>query len=237
MLLVVFLATFSASYGQIFGGKTIRDNGNIIVKERSVNHYNKVIISTPLDVVLVNDPMGKIRLEVSENLEPYLITSVSGNALNIELRSGNRYHIKHKAVVYVPVNETLESILLSGSGDISADHTLNVSSLSCEVSGAGDVELNIQAKSLSLKVSGSGDIEVQGSSEKLTAVVTGAGDISAKNLKSQYVTAKIVGSGDISVFAQKEIKASITGSGDISISGKPAKQDTSVIGSGDINFY
>lgn len=233
---LVLLLAFSVSYGQWFGKETIKDSGNIISKERTVSSYNQVVNSTFLDVVLTDEKMGKVRVEASDNLEPYILTKVENNTLKVELEPKKSFNVKHKAVVYIPVNQDLKRITMTGSGDIMQKHTLNVDKLECSVTGSGDVEINLNANELHLKVTGSGDIEAQGSTKMLNVQVTGSGDVKASKLKALNVLAIVSGSGDIEVYAQNEIKAQVTGSGEISVKGKPAKQDTKVTGSGEVKF-
>lgn len=232
---VVLCLVFSVSYGQQLQ-KTVKDNGNIIVKERILSTYNQVVSKGSTDVILVEGEVGKIRVEASENVEPYILTSVENNTLTISLKQGYNYAFKHKVIVYVPVNQYLKGISVIGSGDISMKNELNVDELQCSVSGSGDISINLNTNKLVLKVSGSGDIKAIGTTNELEAEVKGSGDVEAFELKANIVNAQILGSGDISVYAQNEIVARVTGSGDIKIKGNPQKRDTKTSGSGDITF-
>lgn len=236
LLTLMLLLAFSASYGQSSGKKTIKDSGNIINKERIVSSYDQVVNTTFLDVILTEGEVGKIRLEVSDNIEPYIITKVENNVLKVELEPKTNFNLNHKAIVYVPVNQNLKRIAMVGSGDIKLVHRLKVDKLQCSVTGSGDAEINVQAKELHLQVKGSGDIEAQGETETLHAQLTGSGDIDASKVNANVVNAQLSGSGDIDVHANKEIKATVSGSGDISVKGKPTKQDTKTTGSGEIKF-
>ncbi|GET46090.1 hypothetical protein RCZ01_13920 [Capnocytophaga felis] len=216
--------------------ETIKDNGNIVTKEFVVGEYSKVVNVGSLEVILSKGEMGKVRIEVSDNLEPYISITTEGNSLVIDLDDNYNYDINHKAVVYVPVNEQLNEIKSVGAGHIFLKERLNVHHLKCSSTGAGNIEINIDANELELSLIGSGNFKAEGNSHKLSASITGSGHINAHQNKSEVVTAKISGAGDISVYASKEIKAKITGAGNIIVEGNPEKRDTSVLGAGNIEF-
>ncbi|MDO4782926.1 MAG: head GIN domain-containing protein [Capnocytophaga felis] len=233
---ILFLVTFSVSYGQWFGQKTIKDNGNIINKERRVGNYSSVKLKGFIDVILLKGEVGKVRIEASDNIEPYILTTVKGGEITIELQEGYNYNFKHKVNVYVPVNERLEQISLSGSGDISMKEQIKVENLKCTLSGSGDISVNFDATRLDLSLSGSGDLTVRGNCPEINIKMVGSGDITTDSIRAERVTVQLSGSGDVDVYASKSIKAKVSGSGDISVKGKPELQDTQVIGSGEIHF-
>ncbi|GET46089.1 head GIN domain-containing protein [Capnocytophaga felis] len=233
---ILFLVTFSVSYGQWFGKKTIKDNGNIVNKERQVGDYNSVKLKGFIDVILLKGEVGKVRIEASDNVEPYILTTVKGGEITIELQEGYSYNFKHKVNVYVPVNERLEQVSLSGSGDISMKEQIKVANLKCMLSGSGDISINFDAIRLDLSLSGSGDLIAKGNCPEISIKLVGSGDITTDGIRAEHVTAQLSGSGDIDVYASKSIKARVSGSGDISVKGNPELQDTHVSGSGEIHF-
>lgn len=233
---ILFLVTFSVSYGQWFGKKTIRDNGNIINKERRVGDYTSVKLKGFIDVILVKGEVGKVRIEASDNIEPYILTTIKNGEIIIELQEGYNYNFKHKVNVYVPVNEQLEQVSLSGSGDISMKEQIKVGNLKCTLSGSGDISVNFNATRLDLSLSGSGDLVVTGKCPEIDIKMVGSGDITTDSIRAERVTVQLSGSGDIDVYASKSIKAKVSGSGDISVKGNPELQDTHVSGSGEIHF-
>ncbi|MDO5106157.1 head GIN domain-containing protein [Capnocytophaga sp.] len=232
---IILLLTFSVSYAQK-SIKTVKDNGNIISKERSVGAYNQVINKSPFTLILSEGEVGKIRIETSDNLEPYILTSVQNDALIVEIKSGVNYVTKHKVKIYAAVNQSLNKISLIGSGEVYLKNKLTVDTFDCYLNGSGDMQVNLSANNLNLELMGSGDLNVMGTAHHLKAGLSGSGDIDAEKLKAKIADIQLDGSGDISVYAQEAVKARMTGSGDISIYGKPKKQDSQVVGSGDINF-
>lgn len=234
-LFVVSLMIF-VSCGHNFHRQTIKDEGVIVTKERTLSPYNQIVSTGSFDVVLTEGEVGKVKIEASENIEPYILTEISGGILTISMKSNKSYEFRSKILVYIPVNQSLNKISLTGSGDMDLKFPLKVNNLECVVTGSGDVDLNLISEETNLFIGGSGDIDIKGVTEKFKLGIGGSGDIDAKNFKAEIVEAKIMGSGDIQVNAKSEVNASIFGSGNIVIYGNPQKRNTQIKGSGNIDF-
>lgn len=218
-------------------GKTIKGNGNNVSIERNTGDYDGIAVSGWFDVDLVDGNEGNITLEGEENLLEYIITEVKDGKLVIKTEKGVNLKSsswKSGIRVTVPV-ESINSVTMSGSGDIVGKTTLKTNKFSTSMSGSGDITLDIEADSMNATMSGSGDIKLSGKATDFEATISGSGDIEAYDLEADNVYATISGSADIQVTANKSIKARVSGSGDISYRGNPEKVDTKTAGSGDIS--
>lgn len=236
VILILFVAIVSASCAQSIITKTINDNGNVVLKERSVKPYTEVENVTSFDVILREGNVGNLLIEASDNLEPYIETSVQGDKLKIYLKEGFSYNVKQKVTIYVSVNNNLKAIQLVGSGDVILERGLRLNHLKCSLVGSGDIDIDVEANALDLVLSGSGDLNAKGDCPTLNISLAGSGDIKAQSIKSKNVSANVVGSGDVMVYASEEFKGKVVGSGDILVEGNPKIQDTSVLGTGGIHF-
>lgn len=218
-------------------GKKIKGNGNVVTLQRSVANYDGVSVSGWFDVELIDGPEGELSLEGEENLLDYIITEVKNGSLNIRVKKGANLkpsNWNQGIRVTVPVEE-IESISMSGSGDIVGKTTLKASSFKTAMSGSGDITIDVTAKTMTATMSGSGDMSLSGNVTNFEATVSGSGDIKAYDLTADNVQATISGSADIKVTAKEMLKARVSGSGDISYRGNPKKVDTKTSGSGDIS--
>ncbi len=218
-------------------GKTIKGNGNNVTIERNTGDYDGVSVSGWFDVDLVAGSEGTLTLEGEENLLEYIITEVKNGKLVIKTEKGvnlKTSNWKSGIRITVPV-ESINTVSMSGSGDIVGKTKLKSDNFSTAMSGSGDITLDIETNSLSASMSGSGDITLSGSTTDFEATVSGSGDIEAYDLEADHVNATVSGSADIQVRANKSIKARVSGSGDISYRGNPEKIDTKTSGSGDIS--
>lgn len=231
-LVVLFTASCTAQWG-----KRIKGNGNMTKVERSVGEYDAVGVSGWFDVDLVAGKEGEITLEGESNLLEHIKTEVKNGKLSIKIEKG--YNLKPSSWddgirITVPV-ESINSIALSGSGDIVGKTTIKSNNFKTAMSGSGDITLDIEATSIDASMSGSGDITLNGNTTDFDATISGSGDIKAYGLDADNVNATVSGSADIKVTANKMLKARVSGSGDINYRGNPEKVDTKASGSGDIS--
>lgn len=233
-LLTVFC--FTVSQGQSwFNSKTVRGNGEMTTKNRTVSDYDKVGLTGSMDVQLVAGQEGSLKIEAEENLMEYIETESKGGRLEISVKKG--YNIQpsrnNKIVVTVPFRD-LDGVYLTGSGDITSSDVIKSENFETKITGSGDVKLMVNAKNARASVTGSGDMALRGTAQDFNCKVTGSGDISASDFKCERVDATVTGSGDISVYASEELRASTPGSGDIRYSGNPKKEDFKTFGSGSV---
>jgi len=231
-LVLLFTASCSAQWG-----KRVKGNGNVTTIERSVGEYDAIGLSGWFDLDLVAGNEGEIKLEGESNLLEYIKTEVKNGKLSIKVEKG--YNLRPSSWedgirITVPV-ESVNSIALSGSGDIVGKTTIKTDNFKTAMSGSGDITLDVEANSIDASMSGSGDITLNGSARDFEATISGSGDIKAYGLEADNVDATVSGSADIKVTAKKMLKARVSGSGDISYRGNPEKVDTKASGSGDIS--
>jgi hypothetical protein len=229
---VLFITTLfiSSSYAQKVNG-----NGKLIEKSRSVGSFNGVGVSGSFDVFLVEGDEGKIELSVEENLEQYLITEVKNGTLHIKWEKGVNVRTSRDTKVTVHFKK-LNSVALSGSGDVITKDRISTDLLHVALAGSGDITLEVSAQKLEAAISGSGDMKLSGEAIEFEGAVAGSGDVEAYDLAAEKADLKISGSGTIQCSVEKEIIARISGSGDIKYKGNP-KTDTKVSGSGSVRSY
>ena len=231
-LVLLFSASCTAQWG-----KKVKGNGNVVTIERSVGDYDGIGVSGWFDVELVDGSEGELTIKGEDNLLEHIVTEVKNGKLSIKVEKG--YNLKPSSwdggiVITVPV-EDINSIALSGSGDIVGKTTLKANNFKTAMSGSGDITLDVDVSSISASMSGSGDITLSGNAGDFDATISGSGDIKAYDLDADNVDATVSGSADIKVTAKKVLKARVSGSGDISYRGNPEKVDTKTSGSGDIS--
>ncbi|MCE2612564.1 DUF2807 domain-containing protein [Flavobacteriaceae bacterium D16] len=232
ILITLFTLSCNAQWG-----KKIKGNGEVVTVERSVGDYEAIAVAGWFDVNIVSGREGEISLKGEENLLEYIKTEVKNGKLTIKVKKGYNLQSsnwKDGILVTVPV-ESINSISLSGSGDIVGKDVLRADEFSASMSGSGDIELAVEADVMKAVISGSGDIELSGKARDFDVTVSGSGDVEAFDLAADHVNANVSGSANIKVNANKSIIARVSGSGDILYKGDPEKVDSKASGSGDIN--
>jgi len=231
-LLLLFINSSCAQWG-----KKIRGNGNYTTINRTTQDYNAITVGGWFNVQIVDGNEGRITLEGEENLLEHIKTEVKNGKLIVKIKNGINLKPSswHKGIkVTIPV-ESINSISLSGSGDIVSKKIIKADSFATSLSGSGDINLTINTISNKATVTGSGSINLNGTTTNFNATVTGSGDMKAYELEANNVNAFVTGSGDVKVTVKNNFKAKVTGSGDIRYHGNPKKIDTKTTGSGDIS--
>lgn len=218
-------------------GKRIKGNGNVVTVERSVGDYDAVALAGWFDVELVAGNEGELTLKGESNLLEYIKTEVKNGKLIVKVEKGvNLKPSNWNSGIYITVPvETINSVTLSGSGDIVGKTTLKSDNFDTRISGSGDITLAIEAENVEATLSGSGDINLEGRATNLDIQVSGSGDIKAYELEAEFATVQVSGSADVKVTVNQSIDARVSGSGDISYRGNPKKIKSKSSGAGDIS--
>lgn len=100
------------------------------------------------------------------------------------------------------------------------------------------LELRVAAPMVrSAVINGSGDIALGDvSGVEMNMAVNGSGDVAVKSISADRVNSAVNGSGDVNIkgISADEVNGTVNGSGDVTLSGKCAKANYSLSGSGDI---
>ena len=118
----------------------IKGDNSIISKERNFPSYSQINLECGADIILTKGQVGNITLKASQNIEPYVITEVTNGVLTIKLSPDFSFQFTRKLELYIPVDESLSKISVSGSGDISSREQLHVKKLTCKVVGSGVIK-------------------------------------------------------------------------------------------------
>ena len=111
-----------------------------------------------------------------------------------------------KIQITVPF-ESLNEVSLSGSGNIISKNKITTDNFICDLSGSGNIELNIDANNIKAAVSGSGDVVLSRDSTNIQCKVTGSGDLNASKLKSKNAEVNVTGSGNCKVYCTDNLEA------------------------------
>lgn len=232
-ILFLLIALVSLNSSAQWGSKRVKGNGKITTVTRNLDSFDRLSVGGSFNVELVYGKQEKVVITGEENIIPYLETEVDGNKLRIKFKRNTNIKTTRKLTVVVTYN-SLESIALGGSGNITGKNTIKTDDMKLSIGGSGNIDVAIDSRYSSASVSGSGDIHVEGNTEQLKCSIAGSGSIKAYDLSTQELKASIAGSGSIRTTVKERIKASIAGSGSIYYKGNPKYIDTKSAGSGDV---
>jgi Putative auto-transporter adhesin, head GIN domain len=219
-------------WGTGWGSKTVSGSGNIKSETRNVTGFTGIGLSLAADVDVRQGSSEGLTIETDDNILPLIETVVERGVLKIRpLEKNTNFRTKNMKIV---VNaKTIESLAISGSGDIRAD-TLKSDKLKLSIGGAGNVRIKtLDVDSVNASIAGSGDVMLGGRANALDSSIAGSGDIKAGKLEAKTAKLSIAGSGSATIWARETLKVSIAGSGDVKYYGD-AQVSKSVAGSGSI---
>ncbi|MGB3589385.1 MAG: head GIN domain-containing protein [Tunicatimonas sp.] len=211
-------------------GPTVRGSDNVITEGRILDSFSRIEVEGSANVIISQGANQQVEVEADDNIVPVITTKVRGNEL--EISNSRNYQSNNPVNVYITV-PVVSAISVDGSGDVYGQTSLDGDELELDVSGSGDMDLEVFYTRLLVESSGSGDFQIVGKIVEQEIRMSGSGNYDAWELDSEICDIRISGSGDASVFASELLKAEIRGSGNIKYYGNP-QVESSVTGSGDI---
>ncbi|MEA4936339.1 MAG: head GIN domain-containing protein [Paludibacter sp.] len=196
--------------------------------------FTAIELQSYADVIIEKGVDFKVEISDYENLIDYMDVRVSNGKLIIKTSPAYVSVANSDATVRVTMPDTLNSILLSGSGDVEVNDAFNKLQI-LKISGSGDIELesDAQYEHLQATISGSGKISGSGTAVELETLISGSGYIRFEELTAKSAQCTISGSGNTYVSVVINLGANISGSGSVIYYGNPSI-DSSVTGSGRI---
>ncbi len=211
----------------------ISGDGHISSEQRNVSGFTGIASHGDIDIIASQGDF-KIKVETDQNLLQYIETIVENGRLIVRFRNGLSLYHFNGATVYVTAPE-LNAFETHGSGNITSQGKISdKNKIDIDVSGSGDIQLDMDCPEVKTETHGSGNITLTGDTKNFSCRTSGSGDVKAADLKAENVRTSIHGSGDNEVFASESLDVEIFGSGDVHYRGEP-KISTSVHGSGSVS--
>ncbi|HOW24288.1 MAG TPA: head GIN domain-containing protein [Bacteroidales bacterium] len=250
-LFLILLVTGFLYTGCDGPGNCIDGNGIVQTETRITGSFTGISSESFFDVYLIQDSIEEVIVEAESNLLPYIQTVVSGSVLI--LREQKHYCLDNTLPVKITVRvKNLEKVALTGSGNIQGNSELETHSLEIDLTGSGNIDMEVKAQQVEAWLGGSGNIDLGVTTYDIQATITGSGDLhfwgetldsdvtitGSGNIRAYglvqdncYVT--ITGSGSVYVFVNDYLDVKITGSGSVYYRGSPQIK-ASITGSGKV---
>jgi hypothetical protein len=208
----------------------IDGNGNVVKEKRTISSFNKIDISGAYEVLLHKGTQEKLEIEADENLLEFIETEVRNNTLFIS--SSQPIGNSESLILYI-TTVNLDEIDVSGAIELRNKGSYTSENLAIEVSGAADINLDVNLENLTLNMSGASETTFTGNADNFKIELSGAGELDAKKLKTRNTSMLISGASSASVFAKKTLDISVSGAASVRYKGSP-KITKSISGAGSI---
>lgn len=216
-------------------GKRVHGNGNIRTEDRSVSDFKNVDVSGAAKVMVSQGDNPSVKVEADENLLQYIQVSQQGDKIIVRERKG--FHLDPTGDIRIYVTtKVYNKIEASGACDIIGQTKIsNPEDLSLDVSGAGDIKMEVDAPRLVAEVSGSGSINLKGQTKDVDLDLAGACHAHCFDLLAENTKVDISGAGSAEVFASVKLDASVSGAGSVKYKGNASTVNQHVSGAGSVH--
>ena len=183
-----------------------------VTETRPVSGVTGVELSTFGDLYLEQTGTESLTIEAEAGVLPQLTSDVSGGVLRLGVAPGTTVRTS-RPVVYRLTVATLDSVAVTGAGDLAASN-LRTGRLTVEVSGAGGAALAGAVDSQAVAVSGSGTYDGE-DLQSATAEVTVEGTGDAVVRVSDRLDATVSGTGSVEYIGDPQVTTDISGVGSV----------------------
>jgi len=231
--LVIALPLFASC--RHFWGKRVHGNGNIKTEERTVSAFKNLEVSSSFDVYISHGDLKPVKIEGDENLMQYIEVLQEGDRLVIRNRPGYNLEGSGELRLYVSA-PVFNSISLSGAGNIKSENKITGSeNLELDLSGAGDINMEIDVPKFKAEISGAGSMYVKGQTKNVELGVSGVGSAHCFDLMAEDTKVDVSGVGSADVYSSIKLDAQVNGVGSVHYKGNPTAVTQHVSGVGSIN--
>lgn len=229
-LFLFFLIVFSAC-------EKIEGDGPMYTEDRAHNNFSGIDLRISGNVYFQQLPTYKVEVTAQRNVLDVLETYVSNGRLVIKFEDDVRVRTQDDILVRISAPD-LNSIRVSGSGDIYAAAPVATHRMEMDLSGSGNITLHqLDADYIDAGISGSGDISVDhGVIREERLKISGSGNMDLSDIVARTVSTNTTGSGDIRVHVTDRLDVKINGSGSVYYHGNPII-NTSISGSGKVKHF
>jgi hypothetical protein len=195
--------------------------------ERDLSSFNQLEVSGALTVNLIKGENAKASITAEEKDFENVITEVENSILKISMKKGSAENVKID-LYYLE----LKSIKQTGATTVTAEETLKTPTLLIETSGASVTAINVNTSTLTTNITGAGEVTLKGTADIHKIKISGAGNLKGYELKTQTTNATVTGAGEAKVNASALLNADVSGAGSVKYLEDPEKINVNVKGAG-----
>ncbi len=210
----------------------ITGEGPIVHQERNISGFTGIDLRMPGDVYVTPGPTFDVELNAQQNILDVMETYVEGNSLIIRIKNDVSLK-KHEPISIFISLPVVQSVRISGSGNINCPDSIFSTNFTTDISGSGNINLaHVKASQLNANISGSGSTRINGGDAPIALLnISGSGNFHLLNFATQTMSTTTSGSGNMFVNVANNLNATISGSGSVHYLGNPVVNST-ISGSG-----
>ncbi|MCC5931609.1 MAG: DUF2807 domain-containing protein [Cyclobacteriaceae bacterium] len=201
---------------------------------RNLDYFHGISVGGNIKVSLSRGSQKPAEIVVSRGKPSDLITEVNNGKLDIRFRGGSIFFLNARQAEVNLTIPSLEFVTVSGAASLRGKDIFTLNHLIIRTSGAGEVNLEIDAEKTECYSSGGSDIKLIGKSTHIIAEASGGSDIHAMDLLTRVGKVKSSGGADVKVRVTELLDANASGGSTIQYFGDPVKVKIKKSGGADI---
>lgn len=190
---------------------------------RTLESFDGLRVGYGIDVKLVKGDKPSARIEATGINLNDVTTEVQGSTLRIGLRD-IRLSARNNVKVELTFRE-LERITAGTAASVYAKDPIRAEAVELTASGAGSIELTVEADRLLAEASTAGSMILAGKAVKFTVVASTSSTIDAYQLEAAQVKAEVSTASDARLNVTREIEAEASTAGSIRYKGNPERSN------------
>ena len=222
IILFSFLVLIHFTACRFLGGERISGDGHVVSQQRNTTGFNSIDISGAMKVHIKQDATASVRVETDQNLMEYIEIFNDDNTLVIKQKNGVNLDPSKDIVIYVTA-PLFKDIDVSGASHIIGDGPITANDeLGINVSGASDVNLEVNVPKLRSELSGSSHLNLKGKTALFSVKASGASGIKGYDLVTDNAELDLSGASDAEVNATEKLNVEASGASRVLYKGKPS---------------
>jgi len=230
-LLITFLAILFSMESCIFIGPSIQGNGHVTIEKRKVDNFNKIKVSTGLNVLLVQSDKLLVTIEADENLHEVIRTEMKHDELNIFTDERIRKSKKLRITVEFINLEELRSL---AGARIRTDGMIEVNDLKSSASSGSQQSLSINTREFVAKTSSGAQMTVKGKTKEAILDASSGSHLKAGDLVADDCSADVSSGAHIYINVNNDFEGEASSGGHIYYLGNPKSVDINTSSGGEI---
>jgi hypothetical protein len=172
-----------------------------------------------------------LKIEAEEDIFHFLKVEVRDSILYIDSEKREHDIDDLDVEVYLSV-KSLNYIDIGGAVKLETVGILKTGRLEIDVSGAADIEMQIDAEKLLADFSGAVNADIKGKARYVVMDMSGASNVDADDLITDAFYLDFSGFGKAGIYTEKVLKVDMSGMGVVKYGGNPDKVESNVSGLG-----
>lgn len=180
---------------QINAQTKLKGNKVVILQDREIEYFNKIIVKNDLKVFLLNGDTPKVTVETDENLQEYIVTRTEDNVLEIYI--SQTISSSKKLNIYVTVADDLLDLELRDKADVFAENVIDCTVLNINTSGKSKLKFGCSASTVNINTDDSSDVDLVISNADKTNIESDGNSNLKLNIKTNTFTAILLNKSSI----------------------------------------